>query len=152
METQPNQKDFMTGALVSYFKEKAPVFGLELVFLYGSWATGRPHAESDIDLAVLFQNQDLTEEESFDRIVAMETDLYNRLKMEVQILQIHPDFRKPLLYYNAIVQGEVLYVFDFDRYIDLKNEALFQMEDYSLFGIPWLMELAEKNLQELSHA
>ena len=137
--------------LAAYFRENAPAYELESVFLYGSWASGHPHAESDVDLAVLFQDPELPEEEAFDRIIAMEAALSVRLQREVAILQIHLDFRKPLLYYNAIIHGEPLFLRDRDRLIDLKNEALFQMEDYSLFGIPWQMELAEKSLKELAH-
>jgi hypothetical protein len=62
------------------------------------------------------------------------------------------DFRKPLLYYNAIVQGEPIYIKNFESYIEIKNEALYQMEDYSIFGLPWQIEMAERNLQELRHA
>jgi predicted nucleotidyltransferase len=141
----------MVDSLASFFQESAEVHGLEMVFLYGSWVSGHPHAESDVDLAVLFQDPELPEEEAFDRIIAMEAALSARLQREVAILQLHLDFRKPLLYYNAIIHGEPLYISNFDRYIDLKNEALFQMEDYSLFGVPWQMELAEKSLKELAH-
>jgi predicted nucleotidyltransferase len=139
-------------SLVSFFQEYAEAYGLEMVFLYGSWAGGQPHVESDVDLALIFRNPEMPDEEAFDRIIDLESVLSARLKREVNILQIRLDFRKPLLYYNAIVQGEALYVKNFDRYIDLKNEALFQMEDYSLFGIPWQMEMTEKNLQDLGHA
>jgi predicted nucleotidyltransferase len=142
----------LVNSLASFFQEYAEVYGLEMVFLYGSWAGGQPHAESDVDLAVIFHNPELPDEEAFDRIIDLESALSTRLKREVNILQIHMDFRKPLLYYNAIVLGEALYVKNFDSYIDLKNEALFQMEDYSLFGIPWQIEMAEKNLEELPHA
>jgi predicted nucleotidyltransferase len=139
-------------SLASFFREYADLYGLEMVFLYGSWAGGQPHAESDVDLAVIFHNSELSDEEVFDRIIDLEAALSTRIKREVNILQIRSDFRKPLLYYNAVVKGEALYAKDFDRYIDLTNEALFQMEDYSLFGIPWQIEMAEKNLEELTHA
>ena len=142
----------LINSLASFFQEYAEVHGLEMVFLYGSWAGGQPQEESDVDLAVIFHNPEIPDEEAFDRIINLESALSTRLKREVNILQIRRDFRKPLLYYNAIALGEAVYVKDFDRYIDLKNEALFQMEDYSLFGIPWQMEMTEKNLQDLGHA
>lgn len=142
----------LVNSLALFFQEYAEVYGLEMVFLYGSWAGGQPQAESDVDLAVIFHNPELPDEEAFDRIIDLESALSTRLKREVNILQIRMDFRKPFLYYNAIVLGEALYVKNFDSYIDLKNEAVFQMEDYSLFGIPWQIEMAEKNLEELPHA
>lgn len=38
------------------------------------------------------------------------------------------------------------------RYAALLNEAIFQMEDFSMFGIRWQLDIAEKNLEELRHA
>jgi predicted nucleotidyltransferase len=145
-----NQMD-LVNSLAYFFQENAEVYGLEMVFLYGSWAGGQPHAESDVDLAVIFHNPELPDEEAFDRIIDLESGLSTRLKREVNILQIRLDFRKPLLYYNAIAQGEAVYVRNFDSYINLKNEALFQMEDYSLFGVAWQIEMAENNLEELAY-
>jgi predicted nucleotidyltransferase len=146
-----NRMDLIN-SLASFFQEFAEVYGLEMVFLYGSWAGGQPHAESDVDLALIFHNPEMPDEEAFDRIIDLESALSTRLKQEVNILQIRLDFQKPLLYYNAIALGEAVYVKDFDRFIDLKNEALFQMDDYTLFGIPWQIEMAEKDLEELLHA
>ena len=145
-----NRMDLIN-SLASFFQEYAEVYDLEMVLLYGSWAGGQPQAESDVDLAVIFHNPELPDEAALDRIINLESALSTRLRREVNILQIRMDFRKPLLYYNAIALGEALYVKNFDSYIDLKNEAVFQMEDYSLFGIPWQIEMAEKNLEELPH-
>jgi predicted nucleotidyltransferase len=146
-----NRPDLLN-ILSSFFKLQSDAYDLELVFLYGSWAGGQPQAESDVDLAVVFNDQDMPEERAFARVVNLESALTNRLKQEVNILWIHLDFRKPLLYYNAIVQGEPIYIKNFESYIEIKNEALYQMEDYSIFGLPWQIEMAERNLQELRHA
>ena len=146
-----NRPDLLN-ILSSFFKLQSDAYDLELVFLYGSWAGGQPQAESDVDLAVVFNDQDMPEERAFARVVNLESALTNRLKQEVNILWIQLDFRKPLLYYNAIVQGEPIYIKNFESYIEIKNEALYQMEDYSIFGLPWQIEMAERNLQELRHA
>jgi len=74
------------------------------------------------------------------------------LCLEVNIIQIHKDFRKPMLYYNAIVLGIAVYIKDFDNYAMLKNEAIYQMEDFNIFGIKWQYETAIRNLEGLKHA
>jgi hypothetical protein len=57
-----------------------------------------------------------------------------------------------MLYYNAIVLGIPVFIRDQNRYAALLNEAIFQMEDFSMFGTQWQLEIAEKNLEELRHA
>jgi predicted nucleotidyltransferase len=137
----------MIKRLSAFFAARSEAYELEMVFLYGSWAGGYPREASDIDIAVLFRNGELPEEEAFNRVITMESELSQRLNREVNILLLSWDFQKPLLYYNAIVQGTLIYAKDFERYIALSIEALFQMEDYSLFGIPWQIEVAQNNLE-----
>lgn len=57
-----------------------------------------------------------------------------------------------MLYYNAIVLGIPVFIRDQNRYAALLNEAIFQMEDFSMFGTRWQLEIAEKNLEGLRHA
>ena len=71
------------------------------------------------------------------------------LKKEANIIEIRKDFDKPKLYYNAIIHGIPVYIKDFDYYVRLKNEAIFQMEDFSIFGIHWQYEVAKRNLEGL---
>jgi predicted nucleotidyltransferase len=134
--------------LSTFFAKHSESYELEMVFLYGSWAGGHPHMASDIDIAIIL-HRELTEEESFNIVIALEAELSKMLNREVNILLVYRDFRKPLLYYNAIVLGRLLYAKDYESYIALSIEALFQMEDYSLFGIPWQVEMADNNLKEL---
>ena len=56
-----------------------------------------------------------------------------------------------MLYYNAVVLGLPLYIRDFSGYADLKNYSVFQMEDFSLFGISWQIKAARKHLKELQN-
>ena len=125
---------------------------VEMVFLYGSWARGFPRLDSDIDLAVVFSRELSCEDESFERITDLCLSLCRELRREVNIIQIHRDFRRPMLYYNAVVLGIPLYVRTREDYIALKNEAIHQMEDFSLFGLRWQYQTAKKNLEAVDHA
>ena len=62
------------------------------------------------------------------------------------------DFRKPFLYYNVIVLGKPLYIENYDKYIVLRNEAMFQMEDFSIFGEKWMFETAKNKLRDIINA
>lgn len=121
-----------------------------MAFLYGSWARGLPRPDSDMDIALVF-TEDLSSEKAFQWITDISLSLSSQLNIEVNIIEIYKDFRKPMLYYNAIVLGVPLYIEDFGRYIRLKNEAIYQMEDYSIFGINWQHEVTRKNLEALRH-
>jgi predicted nucleotidyltransferase len=135
-----------------FFENNADHYRLEMVFLYGSWAKGIPRPDSDIDLAVLFSPEPSTDDESYERLTDISLFLSTELKKEVNIIQIHEDFRKPMLYYNAIVLGSPVFIKNFNRYVRLKNEALYQMEDFSIFGINWQFMAAAKNLEALKNA
>lgn len=78
--------------------------------------------------------------------------LANLLKMEVNVLHIHDDFRKPMLYYNVIALGVPVYARQDAQLLSLRNEALFHMEDFGIFGLGWQYEVAKKNLESLIHA
>ena len=138
--------------LKTFFEENAGRYGLEMAFLYGSWAKGIPRPDSDIDLAVLFSPEPSTDDDSYGRLNDISLFLSTELKKEVNIIQIHEDFRKPMLYYNAIVLGSPVFIKYFDRYVRLKNEALYQMEDFGIFGINWQFMVAAKNLEALKNA
>lgn len=138
--------------LRSYFQREASRFGVEVVFLYGSWAMGFPRFDSDIDLAILFDDEGIPEDELFERLTAITMDLIQAFSCEVSAIPIHRDFRKPMLYYNAIVKGIPVFFTGHWKYIALTNEALYHMEDFETFGREWMMDLATKNLEEISHA
>ncbi len=138
--------------LKDFFKKNSSLYELELVFLYGSWARGFPGHDSDVDIAVVFSAEPSSDDESFERITDISLFLSAKLNLEVNVIQIHEDFRKPMLYYNAIVSGSPVYIKDHDKYIRLKNEAIYQMEDYSIFGIDWQHEVTRKNLEILKYA
>jgi predicted nucleotidyltransferase len=135
-----------------FFKKRASQYKVENAFLYGSWARGYPRQDSDIDIAVMFLDESCSEDITFERITAMSVSLVSEIGLEVNIIAIHRDFNEPMLYYNAIVLGEPVFIKDYAKYIDLKNEAIYQMEDFSIFGIDWQINAAKRNLEVISHA
>jgi predicted nucleotidyltransferase len=137
-------RDFVA-LLSNFFEKEADRLHVEMAFLYGSRAGGVPRKDSDVDIALLFK-EDLSEEEIFDRITAISLELGALVSLEVSILPIYHDFRKPMLYYNAVAKGFPVFVRSTGAYIRLRHEAVAQMEDFRLFGIKWQAEAARRNL------
>lgn len=138
--------------LKTFFEESASVYKIEMAFLYGSWARGFPKSSSDVDVAIVFSEEPDTEDEAFTIITDISLVLGKNLKLDVNVIPIYSDFRKPMLYYNAIVLGIPVFIGNQDRYIFLRNQAIFQMEDFTLFGTTWQLEIAKKNLEDIKHA
>ena len=139
-------------ALRDYFQREGTKRGVEVAFLYGSWASGFPRLESDIDIAILFENERASEDLIFEWLNAISLHLTKSLGSEVNVIPIFSDFRKPMLYYNAIVRGIPVFIKDYSRYVQWVNEALHQMEDFGIFGRQWQIALTRSNLEEIKHA
>jgi len=137
--------------LKSLFRSSAVDYGIDMAFLYGSWAGGNPREDSDVDVAVLFYSDALNSNEVFDRITDLSIKLSHLLKKEVNILVLTRDFQNPMLQYNAIVLGIPIFIKEFGRYVSLRMEAIFQMEDFSIFGRRWQLDLGERRLQGEFH-
>jgi hypothetical protein len=146
-----NREEIIT-RLRNYFNKNASLYDLEMAFLYGSWARGIARDDSDIDLALLFSKEIAKMDESFSRITDISLSLGEALKKDVNIIQIRWDFDKPMLYYNAIVSGVPIYILEHTSYMRLRNEAIFQMEDFKIFGIDWYFEIAKRNLEAIRNA
>ena len=138
--------------LKTFFEETASVYKIEMAFLYGSWARWFPKSFSDVDVAIVFLEEPGTEDETFTIITDISLVLGKKLRLDVNVIPIYSDFRKPMLYYNAIVLGIPVFIGNQDRYIFLRNQAIFQMEDFTLFGTNWQLEIAKKNLEDIKHA
>lgn len=137
-------KEDLPDQLKRFFKREADSFSVQMAFLYGSRAHGMERDDSDVDLAVVFDKQ-VSDDEMFSRIDAMALKLVALLGLDVNILPIYSDFRKPMLYYNAIAKGLPLFIGDLDAYLNLRLEAVFQMEDFQIFGVRWQIEAARRN-------
>lgn len=145
-------KKHIISRLKTFFENETSRYHIEMVFLYGSWVGGFPHDGSDIDLAILFHQ----EVDNQDRISRLVTDisytLGEELDREVNVISVSDEFTHPMLYYNAIVLGILIFGKDFNKYINLRNNAIFQMEDFSIFGLKWQLEVAKDNLEGLKYA
>lgn len=131
----------------NFFKNNSDLFNVGTAFLYGSWASGFPREDSDIGIAVAFDDDLLSEDKCFEVITEIGFKLSMQTGMGVNVIPVYTDFRKPMLYYNAIVSGLAVYVRNSVKYIDLVNEALCQMEDFKMFGISWQIEAAKKKFR-----
>ena len=146
------QKEKVILKLKDYFKQKASEYHIEMVFLYGSWARGYPRNDSDLDLALVFSSQIKTEESFFALINQISYELSKDLGREVNIIPIYGDFPHPMLYYNAIILGSPLYIKDKDKFLQLKLESIYQMEDFQIFALPWQRKVTQDILKEIFHA
>ncbi len=144
-------KDEIISALKAYFQHKADVFNIDMAFLYGSWASGFPKKESDIDIAVIF-DKEMKEEKIFEIVTTISLELTDILKREVNVLYIDKELSRPMLHYNAIIQGIPVFLKDFTRYVDIRLEAISRMEDFSIFGTRWQSEVVKRRLEVFKHA
>ena len=123
-----------------------------MAFLYGSRAEGLPREDSDVDIGVLFSAKVTSEDKIFALTTKLSLALSKKVNADANVIPVSWDFKKPLLYYNVVVKGTPVFVRDHAIYIKIRNEALFQMEDFELFGKDWQLVIARKNLEELGLA
>lgn len=140
-------RERLVSQMKDFFKQKALQYHIDTAFLYGSWATGYPKQDSDIDLAILFSPEIKDQDKIFFLITDISYKLGGQLNKEVNIIFISRNFYYPMLYYNAIISGIPLFVKDYDELLNLKLEAIYQMEDFKVFGVSWQQEITE-NLME----
>jgi len=144
-------KNEAISAIKFYFQNKADIFNVDIAFLYGSWASGLPNKESDVDIAVIF-TEEMREEVVFEILTTISLELTDILKKETNVLFIDRELSKPMLHYNAIVHGIPVYIRDFTGFVDMKLKAIHQMEDFSIFGIKWQFEIVKRRLEALNRA
>ncbi|MDP3947089.1 MAG: nucleotidyltransferase domain-containing protein [bacterium] len=140
----------MVSQIKRFFQSEAERFRVQIAILYGSWAGGFPRRDSDLDVAVVFDDEP-DEETLFQRLMDMSLLLSDLIGRDVNMIPIYPDFRKPMLYYNAIIQGMPVYAKQEETLTILRKKAIDEMEDFSIFGLQWQAELARKNLEALRH-
>ena len=146
------EKKILMDHLQSFFERNAALLQVEMAFLYGSRAEGFPREDSDVDLGILFSGNRLSDKELFEMTTKISLALSKIIKVDVNVLPIYADFRKPLLYYNIIVKGIPVYVREYASYLQLRKEAIDQMEDFEIFGTKWQVAIAKNNLAALGYA
>jgi len=146
-----NRKEIIS-KLKDFFIKSASEYCIDMAFLYGSRASGQPHNDSDIDLAILFADETGNCEKIFSLLTEITYKLTKELNKEVNIISIDRNFPHPMLYYNAIVLGIPVFTKDNDKYLYLKLEAIYQMEDFQIYGIRWQKEITAKLMEEITNA
>ena len=141
----------MIPKMVHFFQNEAERFSVRAAFLYGSFARGFPRQDSDLDVAIVFDD-DSDEDIIYRRLVDISLLLSEKSGRDANVIPIYWDFRKPLLYYNAIVLGIPVFMKNIDDLKYLKLEALLQMEDFAIFGLEWQSDMARNNLEAIRHA
>lgn len=144
-------KEVIILQLKEYFSSQAEKYRIDLAFLFGSFARGRVKEESDVDVAVIFSRDVSKEDEIFKLVTVISAELNALIKLEINVIPILSDFRKPMLYYNAVVLGVPVYVGNRHRFVQIYNQALFEMNDFELFGSRFQLEAARRNLKEARH-
>ena len=117
------QKEILS-KIQKFFKKKK---GINLVYLYGSKAKNKQKLGSDIDLGVLL-NSSVSEEEYSQIRLNLTTQLMNLLnfdKIDLVILNQSP----PLLCYQAVLKGKILYIQNKEKRTDFELKVLREYED-----------------------
>ena len=135
----------------TFFYREAERFRVLAAVLYGSRAGGFPRLDSDVDVAVVFEDGP-DDDTAYRRLMEMSLLLSDLMGREVDMISIDRDFRKPMLYYNALVLGVPVYRKSDNDIIRLRKRAIDEMEDFSLFGLQWQAEIARRNLEALKNA
>jgi hypothetical protein len=128
---KPSSRPFDRDAIAGIF-ERYP--GVLAVYLFGSQATGRARADSDIDLAIVPRDPSVRK-----RKLAMLTDLAREGFSSVDLVFL--DVKDVVLRYEAVHQNRVIYqTDDFDRgsyyskivrmYLDFRPYLRVQREAY----------------------
>ena len=117
--------------------EIAKEHGLEMVVLFGSQATGRTHAKSDVDIGVISRNK-------FD-IFGLTTDFYKFLKRDdVEVVDLSR--ASPTLMRAIVIDGKLLYE---RKRADFLNWKFYAIKTW--MDTDWLRRLAKKNIIEWAH-
>lgn len=139
--------------LKSFFAKIASKYHVEMAFLYGSFASGYQRSDSDIDICVVFDENISDSSKIYSFITSITYELTKELNKEVNIITIDSSFSHPMLYYNAIVLGIPVFIRNYNKFINLKLEAVRQMEDFQIYGTRWQQTISSNILKGvLSHA
>ena len=83
--------------LKEFFQQNAENFKISLALLFGSWAQGVSRKDSDVDIAVFFEERKVDEEEKRALVRKITASLEEKIKREVSVLIIDPALSKPMI-------------------------------------------------------
>lgn len=127
METyNPKSVPRLTHDIVSKLTERFP--GIDVLYLFGSQATGEAGAESDVDLAVYLREEDLQGNPSLDLEIGLFVEKRLRCPVDVVVMQRV----SPILQHQVLARGRrlfernprqraVLESLSFKRYLDSRH-------------------------------
>jgi|GEM_PF-1783599 len=109
---------------------------IDLCILFGSSVSGRVHPNSDVDIAISSQSNDLAVIKV--QLIGELTDIF---QAEIDLIILHADM-SPLLLYEIMIKGQPLFVSNREILIEKQIYAIKLYED-----VPFL-----KKWQDLSHS
>lgn len=102
--------------------------GVVVGYLFGSAVRGTMGPHSDIDTAVLF-DEEMTEQKEYDRKVTLSLEIANNLHVpDADVINLKTA-RGPLIKYQAIFSGEVILEKDKDKRLALERQIVREYED-----------------------
>ena len=90
-----------------YSMEVAKVLNLEKAILFGSYANGNPHNESDIDIAIFVRGLD--DNAWYEARITLQNILWNRAFLGVEPHLLDETYDKSGFAEHVIRTGEVIY-------------------------------------------
>ena len=91
----------------AYSMEVAKVLNLEKVILFGSYANGNPHSESDIDIAVFVRGLD--DNAWYEARIILQNILWNRDFLGIEPHLLDEVYDRSGFAEHVIKTGEVIY-------------------------------------------
>ncbi|MEO1953732.1 MAG: nucleotidyltransferase domain-containing protein [Campylobacterales bacterium] len=82
--------------IIAILKDKKDMFNIDKFVLFGSFASGRYHQNSDIDIAYILKDEAKL---SFDKYLELEEDLQNSLYRHIDLMNFNK--LNPLVKLNA---------------------------------------------------
>jgi predicted nucleotidyltransferase len=132
-------------ALTRYFADRTDS-GVVSAYLFGSFAEGREHRESDVDVGVLLDwSRCPTARDRFERRIELISDLIAALhfnEVDVVILNDAP----PLLGRKIVTGGTRVFAADLRGDLDYVRDVQLRAADLE----PWLRRMARRKLEALA--
>lgn len=116
--------------------------GVVLCYLFGSFARGDEHKESDIDIAVLF-NKSVKEDnflEKEGKLISFFSNIFEKREINLVNLEI----ASPLLKQNVVMEGKLIYSKSKDEEILFQINTLHKYEEYRHLSDIYNLVLREK--------
>jgi predicted nucleotidyltransferase len=123
----------------------SPLPGVVSVYLFGSRAAGRAHAESDVDVAVLLRRTEFpTERDRFEARLFLTAEMIARLRVNAVDLVVLNDV-PPLFARRVVTEGHRVFGADAEADLAFIRDTLLRAADLA----PWVKRMAALKLEAL---